>query len=170
MSLKCTGHPLPHTHRGRDYPATEDEKPRSGTCPVLFPSEHLSVSPRSLCALPPSRTHALSSCHLTAVRSDPVTPQAPTLRGPRCSWQNCKLLPVASEALLDLTCRPRPHLLPPLPAHVHQLPARLWLPVGDGWMLSTPRPCQLLRHLTGDWGHPSPPVTDGGAALPCKTS
>ena len=35
-------------------------------------------------------------------------------------------------------------------------------------MLSTHQPCQLLRHLTWDWGHPSPSVTARGAALPCK--
>ena len=52
----------------------------------------------------------MSSCRLTAVRSDPVTPQSPTLQGPLCAWQNCKLLPVALEALLNQPCRPWPHL------------------------------------------------------------
>lgn len=58
----------------------------------------------------PERMHCHPP-HPTAVRSDPVTAQPPTLRGPHCAWQNCKLLPVAFEALLDRPCWPWPHLL-----------------------------------------------------------
>lgn len=40
------------------------------------------------------------------VRSEPVTPQPPTLHSSRCTWQNYKLLPMVFEALLDLPCWP----------------------------------------------------------------
>ena len=93
-----------HTYRGRDYPAAENEKPRSSTCRFIPFRASLSISKESLCV-----TSFQNACIVILpsgcrVRSDPVTPQPPTLRGSRCAWQKYKLLPVATEALLDVPC------------------------------------------------------------------
>ena len=124
----------------------------------------------------PEQTHCHPAIRLWSEDQIRSLPSRQSFSGSHCTWQNRKLLPVAFKALQDLSCWPRPSLLPfppphqpstgfpPVPQYVQpSLPTSLWLPAGNGWMLR-PTPVNSSCTSHGVWGHPShPPVTAGGS-------